>query len=127
VAPWQSFLYPPTAGANQVLTLQISASKFPTWTRGKTISVTSLTVIAIAWPTATFVLVPQSPLPNPNIPITMTSVAGVPTVNSATIPSPGTVPATWSFEIQQQGAADFLSLTPDTIGDVLLLVTYDAS
>jgi len=127
VAPWQGFLYPPTAGANQVLTLLISASKFPAWTRGKTITVTSLTVLAIAWPPGTFVLVPQAPLPI--APITMTPVAGVsePTVVYATVASPGTVPATWSFEIQQQGAPGFTSLTPDIIGDVLLLVSYDAS
>jgi hypothetical protein len=124
VAPWQGFLYPPTAGANQVLTLPIYASKFPAWTRGKTITVTSLTVLAIAWPTGTFVLVPQAPLPT--APITMTSVGGVsePTVVSATIPSPGTLPTIWSFEIQQQGASTFTSLTPDMIGDVLLLVSY---
>jgi len=126
-APWQGFLYTPTAGANQVLTLPIYASKFPAWTRGKTITVTSLTVLAIAWPQGTFVLVPQSPLPS--TPITMTPVPGVsePAVVSATIPTPGTVPATWSFEIQQQGAPNFTSLTPDTIGDVLLLISYDAS
>jgi len=127
VAPWQGFLYPPTAGANQVLTLLISASKFPAWTRGKTITVTSLTVLAIAWPPGTFVLVPQAPLPI--VPITMTPVAGVsePTVVYETIASPGTVPATWSFAIQQQGVTGFTSLTPDIIGDVLLLVSYDAS
>jgi hypothetical protein len=127
VAPWQGFLYAPTAGANQVLTLPIYASKFPAWTRGKTITVTSLTVLAIAWPPGTFVLVPQAPLPI--APITMTPVAGVsePTVVYATIASPGTVPAIWSFEIQQQGASNFTSLTPDTIGDVLLLVSYQVS
>jgi hypothetical protein len=127
VAPWQGFLYPPTAGANQVLTLLIQASRFPAWTRGKTITVTSVTVVAIAWPPGTFVLVPQAPLPT--APITMTPVAAVsePTMVSATIASPGTVPATWSFELQQQGAANFTSLTPDTIGDVLLFVSYQAS
>jgi len=48
-------------------------------------------------------------------------------VVSATIPSPGNVPATWSFEIQQQGVSGFTSLTTDTIGDVLLLVSYQVS
>lgn len=127
VAPWQGFLYPPTAGANQVLTLPITASKFPAWTRGKTITVTSLTIIAVAWPTGTFVLMPQAPLPT--APIAMAAVPNVsePIVVSATIPSPGTVPAIWSFEIQQQGASNFTSLTPDMIGDVLLVVNYQVS
>ena len=61
----------------------------------------------------------------------MTQVANAsePNVVYATIavPSGTTVPATWSFELQQQGAPDFKSLTPDTIGDVLLMVTYQAS
>jgi hypothetical protein len=127
VAPWQAFLYPPSAGGNQVLTLPIYASTFPAWTRGKTITVTSLTVLVIAWPPSTFVLTPQAPLPT--TPITMTPVAGVsePMVVSATIPSPGTVPTTWSFEIQQQGVSGFTSLTSDTLGDVLLLVNYQVS
>jgi len=128
VAPWQGFLFPPTAGADQVLTLPIFASKFPAWTRGKTITVTSLSVLAIAWPTNTnFVIVPQAPLPTNPIP--MTPVAGVsePVVLSAPILTPGTVPATWSFKIQQQNAGNFTSLTPDTIGDVLLMVTYSAN
>jgi hypothetical protein len=127
VAPWQGFLFPATAGANQVLTLPISPLKFPTWTRGHTITVTSLTVLAISWPPGIFVLVPQAPFPT--APITMTPVAGVsePNIVFATIPTPGTVPATWSFQIQQQGAANFTSLTPDMIGDVLLVVSYNVS
>jgi Tc toxin complex TcA C-terminal TcB-binding domain/Neuraminidase-like domain/Salmonella virulence plasmid 28.1kDa A protein len=127
VAPWQAFLYPATSGANQVLTLLISPSKFPAWTRGKTISVTSLTVLAIAWPPGTFILVPQAPLPTP--PITMTPVAVVsePTVVAATLSAPGTLPATWSFQMQQKGVSDFVSLTQDTIGDILLLVSYQVS
>jgi hypothetical protein len=130
VAPWQGFLYPPTAGGSQILTLQIFASKFPAWTRGKTITVTSLSVVALSWqpgPAGTLVLVPQAPLPT--APIVMTLVPGVsePIVASATIPAPGTVPATWSFEIQQQGAGNFTSLTPDTIGDVLLFVNYQVN
>jgi hypothetical protein len=124
VAPWQGFLYPAAAGANQVLTLQIPASKFPAWTRGKTITVTSLTVLATAWPTATFVLVPLAPLPV--APINMAPVPGTsePNVLTATIANPGTIPATWSFQIQPQGAANFTSLTADSIGDVLLFLAY---
>ena len=124
----------PAAIPNQILTLAVSPSKFPAWTRGKTISVTSLTVLAVAWPPGppgpawNFVLAPQSPLP-PG-PFTMAPVSGVtePNVCSATIPTPGNPPlGTWSFELQQNGAPDFRSLTKDEIGDVLLLVSYDAS
>jgi hypothetical protein len=128
LAPWQAFLATPAAGANQLLTLAISPSKFPAWTRGKTISVTSLTVIAIAWPPGNFVVVPQTPLPS--TPVTMTPVAGAsePNVCSATIALPANTPlGTWSFELQQQGAPDFRSLNKNEIGDVLLLVSYQVS
>lgn len=125
VTPWQAFLAP---GAPQVLTLSISPSKFPAWTRGKTLSVTSLTVLAVAWEPGNFILVPQAPLPT--TPVTMTPVAGVtePNVCAGTIAMPaGTPLGTWSFELQQQGAADFQSLTKNQIGDVMLLVSYEAS
>ena len=38
VTPWRSFLATPAAG-DQTLTLSISPSQFPAWTRGKTITV----------------------------------------------------------------------------------------
>ena len=47
---------------------------------------------------------------------------------AATINLPaGTPIGKWSFEIQQQGAADFQSLTKDMISDVILLVNYAVS
>jgi len=129
VTPWQAFLAAPTAPANQTLTLGISASKFPPWTRGKTISVTSLTVLAVAWPPGvSFVLAPQAPLPTGNV--TLNPIAGVsePNVCSGTINLPAnTPPGSWSFELQKQGAADFRSLTKNDIADLLLLVNYTAS
>ena len=126
--PWQAFIATPIAPANQVLTLAISPTKFPPWTRGKTITVTSVTVLAVAWPRGNFVLAPQAPLPIAQL--TMTPIAGVtePNICGATIAMPPNTPlGTWGFELQQQGAADFRSLTKSEIGDVLLLVSYDAS
>jgi hypothetical protein len=123
--PWQAFL---VTGATQVLTLAISPGKFPPWTRGKTITVSSLTVLAVAWPPGNFVLVPQSPLPNS--PVIMTPVVGVtePNVCAATIAMPPNTPlGTWSFQLQRQGAPDFQSLNRNQIGDVILVVNYDAS
>jgi hypothetical protein len=128
LTPWQAFQATAVAPANQTLTLSISPSKFPAWTRGKTISVTSLSVLAVAWPPGNFVLAPQAPLPTAQV--TMTPVAGVtePNICAATIAMPPNTPlGTWSFELQQQGAPDFRSLSKNAIGDVLLLVSYDAS
>src|SRR5947207_8891812 len=36
-AGWQAFLAIPAGGTDQVLTMNVSASRFPNWSRGKTI------------------------------------------------------------------------------------------
>ena len=84
--PWQAFLATVAAPANQVLTLSISPSKFPPWTRGKTLSVTSLTVLAVGRAPGCFVLAPQAPQPTDAI--VMKPVEGVtwPNVCAATSP-----------------------------------------
>ena len=135
VTPWQAFLSPPVSGADQVLTLSISPSKFPPWTRGKTITVTSLIVLAVAWPPPptgeSFTLWPQPSLPPASIAMTQVVPApGVtePYVCSATIPMAGAPLGTWSFKLQPPGTSSgFTSLNKNEIGDVLLLVSYDAS
>jgi hypothetical protein len=126
--PWQAFLATAVAPANQTLTLSISPSKFPAWTRGKTISVTSITVLAAAWPQIPFVLAPQAPLLTGTIPMNPLPGVSEPFVCAARIrPPAGTPLGTWSFEIQQHGAPDFRSLTKSEIGDVLLVIDYTVS
>lgn len=126
--PFQAFVAPPAGGADQTLTVSILDSSFPTWTRGKTISVTSLTVVAVAWPPGNFVVRPQLPLPNANF--TLTPVAGVsePNVCSVTIPLPAnTPPGIWTFKLRQDAAPDFRSITANEIGDVFLLLAFQVS
>jgi hypothetical protein len=125
---WEVFNNTALVNNDQLLTLTILPAKFPAWTRGKTISVTSLTLLAVAWEPGDFVLAPQSPLPTATV--NMTPVAGVtePNVCAATIAMPPNTPlGTWSFKIKQASATDFRSLTKNLIGDVVLLVNYDAS
>jgi hypothetical protein len=124
ISPWATFL---TTGATQKLTLSISPSKFPPWTRGKTITVTSIEVLAVAWADTPFNLVPQAPLPTAQLAMTRVAASSVPNFFKATVAPGGTLPATWTFEIQLAGAPDFKSLTTNQIGDVLLLVSYEAS
>ena len=51
-----------------------------------------------------------------------------PYVCSATIPMAGAPLGTWSFKLQPPGTSSgFTSLNKNEIGDVLLLVSYDAS
>jgi hypothetical protein len=113
---------------DQVLTLAISPSKFPAWTRGKTITVTSITLLVVAWESGNFVLAPQAPLPTATVNMTPVAGATEPNVCTGTITMPPNTPlGTWSFKIKQASAADFRSLTKNLIGDVVLLVNYDAS
>jgi len=140
---WQAFNNPPTAetsdpahpgqqkpvSSDQVLKLTFSPGKFPPWTRGRTISVLSLTLVTLSWPSGvSFVLVPQAPLPT--APITMNPEAGVsePNMCSATITLPPNTPlGTWQFKLQKQGAEDFQSLTKDDLSDILIMVNFQVS
>jgi hypothetical protein len=125
---WEVFNSTALVNNDQVLTLAVSPSKFPAWTRGKTISVTSLTLLAVAWEPGDFVLEPQSPLPTAAV--NMAPFAGVtePNICTCTVAMPPNTPlGTWSFKIKQSSAADFRSLTKNLLGDVVLVVNYDAS
>ena len=128
--PWQAFLAP-AGTANPTLTVTILPSKFPVWTRGKTITVTSLTVLAVAWPPGRFTL--KSPLYPGTGPLLMSPVSG-PTEGSPCVsaaqpftPSTASLGHAWTFELQREGAGDGRPLTHDEIGDVLLLLSYDVS
>ena len=125
---WEVFNNTPVVNPDQTLTLAMSATKFPSWTRGKTISVTSLTLLVVSWEPGQFVVAPQAPLPTATINTTPAPGSTTPNVCVATIAMPpGTPLGTWSFKIRQTVAADFHSLNKNLIGDVLLLVSYDAS
>jgi len=103
----------------------MTPAKFPAWTRGKILSVTSITLVVFALPAGAFVLVPQAPLPTTPIAMTVVSGAMEPQVSTATITVPGIALGTWSFELQLSGAPDFHSLSKNAIGDLLLLVNYN--
>jgi hypothetical protein len=123
----------PSAAPNQVLTLTLSPSKFPAWTRGKTISVTAVTVLVVSWqppsgaPPGPFNLIPQAPFPTATINMLPVAGSSEPNVctSGAIVPTGGTAPiGTWSFELQLETATNFNSLSKNAIGDVLLLVSY---
>jgi hypothetical protein len=133
-AAGQAVVLLPSAGGSQALILSLSPSKFPPWTRGKTISVTAMTLLAVSWQPPSsgpgpFVLVPLAPLPT--APITMQPVPGSTEPNVCTsgpisLP-PNTSPGTWGFELQLLGGTDFVSLSKNSLGDIFLLVSYQAS
>ena len=126
-AAWQAFLATPAGGSDQVLTLNVSASRFPNWSRGKTITVNGLTVLVTSQRPGNFVLRPEAPLPTTDV--TLALVAGVTepnVVSGAVTPPPGS-PGSWSFKLRAASVGDFHSLAAEDIGDVLLLVAFSAA
>lgn len=126
LSPWQSFFATP-AGNDQVLTLAISAAKFPAWTRGKTINVTALTVYAASWSGVAFTLEPQAALPVADINLTPIAVpAPLPQViySGVVAGAAGAAFGTWSFKLRAQGAVDFQSLKSSQISDLILQIDY---
>jgi hypothetical protein len=126
-AAWQTFLAPPAGGADQVLTMNVVASKFPNWSRGKTITISSLTALATSPRPGNFVLRPEAPLPTGDI--TLTPVAGISELNvvSGTVAPPPGSPGNWSLKLRAASAGDFRSLAPEDIGDVFLLVAFSVA
>jgi len=128
VTPWQAFLAAPPPATDQTLVLGISPSKFPPWTRGKTITVASITVVAVSWNAGNFVVEPQGTLPNADVNLTPVPMVTEPNVCAGTVVTPANTPlGTWTFKLRRQAAGDFRSLTRNDIGDVLLLVSYQVS
>ena len=125
VSPWQSF-FAPAAGTDQVLTLPISASKLPAWTRGKAVTINKVTAYALSWGGGSFVLEPQ-PGPPTNSQVTLAPVAGpAPVLVAAGVVGGPAVASlgNWSFKVKAQGAADFHSLKSSQLSDLILQVDF---
>ena len=108
-----------------MLTLALSASKFPSWTRGKTITVTAITAYAISWTGSAFVIEPQGVLPSADV--VLSPLPGQPALVAAgaiaNLPA-GLKPGTWSFKLKEQSAGDFRSLSSGQIGDLILKIDF---
>ena len=112
-----------------MLTLSLSPAKFPPWTRGKTITITSITTLAVSWNAGNFVLQPQAPLPNADL--TMVPVPSVtePNICGTVVTAPANLgPGTLSFKLRRDSAGEhFNVLAKSDIGDVFLFVKYQVS
>jgi hypothetical protein len=127
LTPWQTFLATPTGGADQVLTLSVSSSKFPVWTRGKKIMVTGMTAYAVSWTGRSFQLQPQTPLPTADVALIAPGLPNLLASGPVAIPAGGITPGTWSFKLQISGTGNFQSLTGSQIADLLLQLEFTAS
>ena len=128
LSPWDAFTAKPAAAdPDQSLVLSISPSKFPIWTRGKTITITGITLLAVGWSPGNYTLEPQAPLTQALADMNMTPVAGStePNICGATlVVPPNTPPGKWTFKLKLPAAADFRSITKNDIGDVLLILNF---
>jgi len=127
VTEWGNLLATPAANTDQMLTLSLSPSRFPNWTRGKRISITRLNLLAVSWDAGDFVLEPQAPLPTNRV--TLSPVTGVkdPYVSSGDVALTNQSPGKWSFKIRRSATTDFRSLTRNDLGDLLLITYFDVT
>jgi len=70
---------------------------------------------------------PQAPLPSAPVTLTPIAVGSGPQVAVGTLAVPGVEPGVWTLKLRSHMAPDFRSLTANDIGDVLILVTFDAN
>ncbi|HEY4088381.1 MAG TPA: neuraminidase-like domain-containing protein [Bryobacteraceae bacterium] len=129
VTPWQAFVATPAAGSDQVLTVTVSPAKFPAWTRGKTVAITGITVLAVSWNPGNFVLQPQAPLPNADIAMVPVPSVTEPNICGTVVTAPANLtPGALSFKLRRDSAGEhFNVLAKSDIGDVFLFVKYQVS
>jgi len=125
--PWDRFISTPATSADQSLVLNLTPGRFPSWTRGKNITVTAISILAVSWAGGDFVAQPQAPLPSAPLTLTPIAVGSGPQVAVGTLAVPGVEPGVWTLKLRSHMAPDFRSLTANDIGDVLILVTFDAN
>lgn len=124
---WSRFLAGPGGGGDQVLALNAAPNLFPRWTRGKTITVTALSVLATSTQPGSFVIRPQAPLPTTQVILNPVASVTEPNVSSGNVAVANASPGTWSLKRRTSGGGDFHSLTAYDIDDVLLLMRFQVS
>ena len=85
-------------------------------------------MLAVSWPPGNFVIQPQAPLPAADVVLTPLAGATEPNVCGGLVALPaGTAPGAWTFKLRKQAGADFHSLKSSDIGDVVLLLDFQAN
>jgi peptidoglycan hydrolase-like protein with peptidoglycan-binding domain len=136
---WQRFLYPP-ANTDQTLLFDTAPGRFPFFTRGLQLNATSIELIAKLSDTGPYVatlIPPGSAALSPNPTLTQDGAYGAMHHSGPTPFSPGIelgrwmIPSQdpaltqWSLQLQKSGAADFRSLSPTEIDDILIVLKYE--
>jgi hypothetical protein len=122
---WERF-FSPAAGSDQELVLPLPATSFPSWTRGRTITITGLTITTFSSAGGSFELEPQAPLSTTSV--TLAPIPGAPGVATGMVAVPsGTTPGTWTFRLRASGATDWRSLTNDQLGEVVIAAAFEVS
>ncbi len=129
---WRRFLTP-GPGLDQVLTLDMSRSRFPFFTNGLDIKITGIDVLAQLSGAGDYSLV----ITRPNAPVATVSMSVDSTIGglhayhahpltpASDLGRAGVTPAPQlQFKLQKAGAADFRSLGETEIGDLVLVLQY---
>ncbi|HEU5381439.1 MAG TPA: hypothetical protein VFV38_38945 [Ktedonobacteraceae bacterium] len=135
---WTRFLNP-GSGNDQVLNLPMPPERFPFYTYGLDVKVTSIDVLAKTSDSGDYTLVVTAPGGSPNS-VTFSddaTLGGVhhwenlnlsPKVDLGKTPSSNTTPSpTWSFKLKKSSATDFRSLTAADLDDLVIIVGYQVS
>jgi hypothetical protein len=133
---WTKFLSPGT-GNDQILTLDLAPDRFPFFTNGLDIKVTGFDVMARLSDIGDYTLVVTPPGAAPRT-VAMsvdTNLGGLhhvavhPMAPAADVGRAPTKPPypVWTVKLCKAGAADFRSLAPDEIDDLIIVLKYEVS
>ncbi len=136
LSPWEKLIKKTGPDEDdQTLELKITASKFPAWTRGKTVKINKITILTVSWPLVEFVIQPQV-LPfqaSADIPLPQFQGAQVPFICCGDIPADilpaelkELLTAKWIFKLKTKPAINFKSLKKSDLGDLLFIVQFTA-
>jgi Tc toxin complex TcA C-terminal TcB-binding domain/Neuraminidase-like domain/Salmonella virulence plasmid 28.1kDa A protein len=123
---WFRFLHPaPASPDDQVLSIDLSADRFPFNTRGRTVSVATVDVFGSFTDGGPFTILVAPPSVGPPVfgpPGALNlDAAGKLHIGSAVVAG---APGLWSFKLKQAAAPDFKHLTADLAQDLMLVFHY---
>jgi hypothetical protein len=134
---WAQFL-DPAPGADQILTVATPPERFPFYTRGLKLTVSSVDVFTNTIDSGDYNLELTTPAGVTQT-VTMRAepmlngvhhiqIALSPHVNLGSAPTPpNTTPPTWTIKVKQASATDYRSLTAGQLDDILLIFAYEAT
>jgi hypothetical protein len=132
---WYAFLHP-SDGNDQTLTVDTAPEKFPFFTRGLDLKVNGIDVFAKLSDAGDYALEISRPGGGPPQTVNLQADPSLGVHHWGVHPlapksdigrAPATAAHPWTFKIKRAGAADFHSLTPDEIEDLVVVLQYETA